>query len=121
LLLKSESADSFQRGAPTSSRWCNGIAIHDDRYACDESTRETRVLRMINRVDMTVRAALLRCYGDILRHGDAVALADGRVMVVPRSNLAAAKALHAAHKVAERRAAAGLIEPKPPRLLEKAV
>lgn len=37
---------------------------------------------------------------------DQVALADGQVVVVPRANLAAAKALLAAEKAAERRLAA---------------
>ncbi len=78
-------------------------------------------LQVIDALRMTVRSAIARAYGDIRRHADAVALADGRVMVVPRSSLAAAKALHAAQKVAERRAAAGIIAPKPLRLLEKAV
>lgn len=78
-------------------------------------------LRMMNRLGTTVRAAMLRYYGDTMRYADAVALADGRVMVVPRSDLAAAKALHAAHKVAERRVAAGIVAPKPARQLEKAV
>lgn len=78
------------------------------------------LLRMMNAMGTTVRAAMLRCYGDTMRYADAVALADGRVMVVPRADLATAKALHAARKVAERRAAAGIVAAKPPRLLEKA-
>ena len=82
---------------------------------------ETILLQMMNRMRMTVRAAMSRCYADRVRYADAVALADRRVIVVPRSDLAAAKALHAEQKVAERRAAAGLIEPKPPRLLQSAV
>ncbi len=36
---------------------------------------------------------------------DEVTLADGQVMVVPRANLAAAKALYAAQRAAERRMA----------------
>lgn len=79
------------------------------------------LLKMMTGLGTTVRAAMLRCYGDTMRHADAVALADGGVMVVPRADLAAAKALHAAHKVAERRAAAGIVAQKPPRLVEKAV
>lgn len=79
------------------------------------------LLRMMHAICMTVRAAMLHCYGDTMRYADAVALADGRVMAIPRANLAGAKALHAAHKVAERRAAAGVVAPKLPRLLEKAV
>ncbi len=79
------------------------------------------LLRMLNGIGTTVRAAMLRWYGDRMRHADAVALADGGVMVVPRADLAAAKALHAAHNVAERRATAGIVAQKPPRLLEKAV
>lgn len=78
-------------------------------------------LHVIVGMRLAVRAAMLRCYGDIMRHADAVALTDGRVMVIPRSDLAAAKAVHAAHKVAKRRAAAGIVAPKPLRLLEKTV
>ncbi|MGZ6374364.1 MAG: hypothetical protein ACXWPI_06535 [Ktedonobacterales bacterium] len=78
-------------------------------------------MRMMNTIGETVRAAVLRCYSGTTRYADAVALADGRVIVVPRADLAAAKALHAAHKVAERRAAAGIVAPEPSRLLEKAV
>lgn len=78
-------------------------------------------LQVIDGMRMTVRTAVARAYGDTGRHADAVALADGSVMVVPRANLAEAKAVLAAHKVAARRAAAGLVNQNPPHLLEKAV
>jgi hypothetical protein len=42
---------------------------------------------------------------DIVAAEDRVVLADGSVAVVPRSNLAAAKALLAAHRAAVRRVA----------------
>jgi hypothetical protein len=43
---------------------------------------------------------------DRMAYVDRVVLADGQVMVVPRANLAAAKALLAAQKAAQRRVAA---------------
>lgn len=78
-------------------------------------------LQVIGGMRSIVRAAMLRCYGDRLRYADAVALVDGSVQVVPRADLAAAKAMLAAQKVAERRAVAGLVVRRRTRLLEKAV
>jgi hypothetical protein len=50
---------------------------------------------------------LLRtAHEDRVAEHDEVILPDGRVMLVPRANLAAAKALHAEHKAAECRVAA---------------
>lgn len=49
-----------------------------------------------------------RAGADTARYDD-VTLADGSVVSVMRGNLAAAKALLAARRVAERRAAAGLV------------
>lgn len=52
-------------------------------------------------------------------HEDCVILADGSVVVVPRANLAAAKALLAAQKAAERRVAPARVPAAPTRLTSR--